>query len=442
VTNRGSKRRMQANVTYDAYCVATKGSRTRMGTTAGQSDEAVVPATKGSWVEVIWVFFRLGCTSFGGPVAHLGYFRSEFVQRRGWLDDKTYADLVALCQFLPGPASSQVGIAVGLSRAGWRGGLAAWTGFTLPSALALTAFGYGIANFGELSSSGVIHGLKIVAVAVVAQAVWGMANTLCTDLMRKSLAVLATLIVLIAPNAYGQVGAIVAAGIVGWLFIEAPRHQPAAHSGFSVTKPTGALALVIFAVLLVALPLASSMAGNPTLAVIDRFYRAGALVFGGGHVVLPLLQAGVVPPGWVSNSDFLAGYGAAQAVPGPLFAFSAFLGTVMNVRPNGWEGGLLCLGAIFLPAALLIFGALPFWDALRKLKAVQSAMAGMNAAVVGVLLAALYDPVWTSAIRSRADFGLALASFAMLLVLRLPALVVVIFAALGGWLLAAGVFVP
>lgn len=412
-----------------------------MGTGAGHSNDVAAPPVEGSWVEVLWVFLRLGCTSFGGPIAHLGYFQSEFVQRRHWLDEKTYADLVSLCQFLPGPASSQVGIAVGLSRAGWRGGLAAWTGFTLPSALALIAFGYGIANFGELSSSGAIHGLKIVAVAVVAQAVWGMANTLCTDLIRKSLAVLATLIVLIAPNAYGQVGAIMAAGIVGWLFIEAPRHQPAAHRGFSVTKSAGVIALVIFAVLLVALPLASSLVADPTLAVIDRFYRAGALVFGGGHVVLPLLQAGVVPPGWVGNSDFLAGYGAAQAVPGPLFTFSAFLGTVMNVTPNGWRGGLLCLAAIFLPAALLIVSALPFWDALRRLKPIQSAMAGMNAAVVGVLLAALYDPVWTSAIRSRADFGLALASFAMLVVLRLSPLVVVMFAALGGWLLGAGAFV-
>lgn len=412
-----------------------------MGTVAGQSDEAAPPSTKGSWVEVLWVFLRRGVTSFGGPVAHLGYFRSEFVQRRRWLDERTYADLVALCQFLPGPASSQVGIAVGLSRAGWLGGLAAWAGFTLPSALALIAFGYGIATFGELSTSGVIHGLKVVAAAVVAQAVWGMANTLCTDLIRKSLAVLATLIVLIAPNAYGQVGAIVAAGIAGWLLIEAPPLQPAAHRGFSVTKPAGVIALVVFAMLLVALPLASSLVGDPTLAVIDRFYRAGALVFGGGHVVLPLLQAGVVPSGWVSNSDFLAGYGAAQAAPGPLFTFAAFLGTVMSVTPNGWQGGLMCLVAIFLPASLLIVGALPFWDALRKLTAIQSAMAGMNAAVVGVLLAALYDPVWTSAIRSRADFGLALASFALLVVLRLSPLLVVMFAALGGWLLGAGVFV-
>jgi chromate transporter len=418
-----------------------EGEENLVGTAAGQSDGAAAPPTKGSWVEVLLVFLRLGCTSFGGPVAHLGYFRSEFVQRRQWLDEKTYADLVALCQFLPGPASSQVGIAVGLSRAGWRGGLAAWTGFTLPSALALIAFGYGIASFGELSTSGAIHGLKIVAVAVVAQAVWGMANTLCTDLVRKSFAVLATLIVLIAPNAYGQVGAIAAAGIAGWLLIEAPLRQPAAHRGFSVTKPAGVIALVVFAVLLVALPLASSLVGDPTLAVIDRFYRAGALVFGGGHVVLPLLQAGVVPPGWVSNSDFLAGYGAAQAAPGPLFTFAAFLGTVMSVTPNGWQGGLMCLAVIFLPAALLIVGALPFWDALRKLKAIQSAMAGMNAAVVGVLLAALYDPVWTGAIRSRADFGLALASFALLVVLRLSPLIVVMFAALGGWLLGASVFV-
>jgi chromate transporter len=402
-----------------------------------RDDRAYVAS--GSSLEVLLAFLKLGFTSFGGPIAHLGYFRNEFVGRRRWLDESTYSDLVALCQFLPGPASSQVGMAIGLSRAGWSGALAAWGGFTLPSALVLIAFGYGTASFGELAQSGVLHGLKVVAVAVVAQAVWSMAKVLCPDVLRAALAVAAALIVLAWPTALGQIAALIAAAIVGWRLISPPITQLSAHAGFRVSKRAGAVALTLFVALLVLLPVLAVALNNETLAVIDRFYRAGALVFGGGHVVLPLLRAGVVPPGWVSDSAFLAGYGAAQAVPGPLFTFSAYLGTVMNVSPNGWRGGLLCLVAIFAPAALLVIGALPFWQALRGRKGMQAAMAGVNAAVVGVLLAALYDPVWTSAIQSRGDFGLALACFTLLVYLRAAPIFVVAFAALGGWLLGFSV---
>lgn len=386
--------------------------------------------------EVLLVFLRLGLTSFGGPIAHLGYFREEFVARRNWLSDKTYSDLVALCQFLPGPASSQVGIALGISRAGLSGGLAAWLGFTLPSALALIAFGYGVTNLGNLSESGAVHGLKVAAVAVVAQAVWGMGRTLCPDARRASLAVLAALIALISPTAGGQIGAIVLCGMLGWrTTAEAAAPPPTAH-GFGVSRTTSILAWVLFFGLLVALPLLAQWSANHAAAVFDSFYRSGALVFGGGHVVLPLLRAAVVPPGWVTDNLFLAGYGAAQAVPGPLFTFAAYLGTVMNAPPNGWQGGLLCLVAVFLPSFLLVVGALPFWETLRRQHAVQAVLRGVNAGVVGLLLAALYDPIWTTAIRSRADFGLALTAFALLLFWKVSPVLVVIFAAAGGWLLA------
>lgn len=383
-------------------------------------------------LEVLLAFLRLGLTSFGGPIAHLGYFRNEFVARRKWLDEATYSDLVALCQFLPGPASSQVGIAIGLLRAGWLGGLGAWLGFTLPSAAALIAFGYGITTYAGLASSGAVRGLKIVAVAVVAQAVWGMAKTLCPDRLRAAFAIAAALVVLLWPGAFGQLGAMVAGGVLGWWLIESPPAAAVSHADFGVSRFAGAAALTAFFGLIVALPLVATAAGD-LLAAVERFYRAGALVFGGGHVVLPLLQASVVPPGWVSNEAFLAGYGAAQAVPGPLFTFAAYLGTVMSVGPGGWQGGLIALGAIFLPAALLVVGALPYWDALRRHPAMRAAMAGVNAAVVGVLLAALYDPVWTSAIHSRAGFSLALACFALLVYARLSPAIVVTLAALAGW---------
>jgi chromate transporter len=404
--------------------------------TAPQAHPDAQPGTSpraGSAAEVLGAFLKLGLTSFGGPVAHLGYFRAEFVQRRRWLDDRSFTDLVALCQFLPGPASSQVGMGLGLARAGWLGALAAWCGFTLPSAFLLIAFAYGIAHWGALAGSGAVHGLKVAAVAVVAQAVWGMAKNLCPDRERAAIAVVAALLVLALPTALSQVIAIALAGLVGWRLLKLPHQHAVAHQGFGVSRTAGAVALTLFFVLLVALPLVALTTQSALWKVVEGFYRAGALVFGGGHVVLSLLQASVVPAGVVSNEQFLAGYGAAQAVPGPLFTFAAYLGAVMHGPFSGWMGGLALLLVIFVPAALLVVGALPFWDALRQRDAVQSAMAGVNAAVVGILLAALYDPVWTSAIRGRADFATALAAFALLLYARVSPLVVVLLAAVAGW---------
>jgi chromate transporter len=391
---------------------------------------------RGSALEVLRIFLRLGLTSFGGPVAHLGYFRAEFVERRGWIDDKSYADLVALCQFLPGPASSQVGIALGLGRAGWAGALAAWTGFTLPSAVVLILFAYGVTQWSALAASGAVHGLKVVAVAVVAQAVWGMAKSLCPDRLRAGIAVVAALLVLAVPSAAGQIAAIVAGGLIGARRLALAPLSPSPHRAYPVSRRTGALLLAVCALLLFVLPALAAATGSMVLAAVSVFYRAGALVFGGGHVVLPLLQAGVEPNGWVGNDLFLAGYGAAQAVPGPLFTFAAYLGAVMPAPLGGWVGALVLLAAIFVPAFLLVAGALPFWEALRRRAAVQRALGGINAAVVGVLGAALYDPVWTSAIHTRADFGLALAAFGLLVYARMPPLAVVALAAAGGWVLA------
>ncbi|MBL0420734.1 chromate efflux transporter [Ramlibacter sp. AW1] len=391
---------------------------------------------QGRPLEVLAAFLKLGLTSFGGPVAHLGYFHAEFVQRRRWLDERSYADLVALCQFLPGPASSQVGIALGLQRAGWRGALLAWLGFTLPSALALIAFAYGIATYGQLAESGAVHGLKVVAVAVVAQAVWGMARSLCPDRPRAGLAIGAALLTLVLPSAIGQVGAIVASGLVGWWMLQLPHPNPVPHVGWGVSRRAGIAALGVFALLLLGLPLVVLATGSTVWALVEGFYRAGALVFGGGHVVLPLLQSAVVPVGAVGNSEFLAGYGAAQAVPGPLFTFAAYLGAVMKGPLSGWTGGGVFVLVIFVPAFLLVVGALPFWDSLRQRDAVRSAMAGVNAGVVGILLSALYDPVWTSAILRPADFGLALAAFGLLVVARVSPVWVVMLGAGAGWLLA------
>ena len=387
-------------------------------------------------LEVLSTATRLGLTSFGGPIAHLGYFREEYVVRRRWLDEQTYADLVALCQFLPGPASSQVGIGVGIFRAGMLGGLAAWLGFTLPSALALVLFGLGIRGL-DLSEAGWLHGLKVAAVAVVAQAVWGMARALCPDRERATIAILAALVVLAWPSAGGQVGVIVTAGMIGWWLLPGSSGAGATHARVPIRRTAGIAALLAFAALLVGLPVLRHVAPSQPLAVLDSFYRAGSLVFGGGHVVLPLLQAEVVPPGWVSNEQFLAGYGAAQAVPGPLFTFAAYLGAVMQAAPTGWAGGALALLAIFLPSFLLVVGVLPFWDALRTRAAFQAGLRGINAAVVGLLLAALYHPVWTSAIHGPADFGLALAAWGLLTRWGVAPWLVVAFAAAGGWALTA-----
>ncbi|MCQ4287075.1 chromate efflux transporter [Pseudomonas stutzeri] len=386
---------------------------------------------------IFLVFLRLGLTSFGGPVAHLGYFREEFVNRRRWLDEAGYADLVALCQFLPGPASSQVGIAIGLLRGGYRGSLAAWAGFTLPSAIALMLFAFGISSWAEAVPEGLLHGLKIVAVAVVVQAVWGMARNLCTDRARITIALFAACAVLILHNAWAQLGVIALAGLIGvMLFRPTSKGSPAPHQGRRDRSVAGVFLFLFFA-LLMTLPALAAASSNQLLELLDTFYRAGALVFGGGHVVLPLLQAEVVPNGWVSNDIFLAGYGAAQAVPGPLFTFSAFLGGSIGTGSAGLINAAVCLVAIFIPSFLLVFGVIPFWDRLRANRRVQAALGGVNAAVVGLLLAALYDPVWTSAIFSPSDFALALVALVALMAGKLPPWLVVLVGGLAGWAIAA-----
>ncbi|AZF12908.1 Chromate transport protein ChrA [Pseudomonas sp. R2-37-08W] len=385
---------------------------------------------------VFLIFLRLGLTSFGGPIAHLGYFRDEFVVRRQWLSERSYADLVALCQFLPGPASSQVGIALGLSRSGYAGALAAWMGFTLPSAIALILFALGIASYGDAIPAGVLHGLKVVAVAVVAQAVWGMARNLCPDAPRISIMAAATCFVLLVPSAWGQVSVIILAAIVGLLLFKPQQGEAHDPLPIRVRRRVGLFWLALFFALLLGQPLLTAAFPNQTLAMVDAFYRAGSLVFGGGHVVLPLLQAEVVPSGWVDNDAFLAGYGAAQAVPGPLFTFAAFLGASMNQAPTGWLGGLICLLAIFAPSFLLVVGALPFWEHLRRNLRTQAALLGINAAVVGLLLAALYQPVWTSAIHGPQDFGLALVALVALMFWKLPPWLVVLGSGVLGGLLS------
>ncbi len=399
----------------------------------GEPDTAPQPIARGgSTAEVFAAFLRLGLTSFGGPIAHLGYFHEEFVVRRRWLDEKTYVDLVALSQFLPGPASSKVGIAIGLSRAGYAGALAAWSGFTLPSAVALVLFGYGVASVGGVLQSGWLHGLMIAAVAVVAQAVLSMMRALVPDRARATLAVAAAVMVSALPPSWGQIAAIVLGGLIGLLALRGA--APADHVGLPhpVGRAAAIAAIVLFFAILIGLPLLTAAVPNHALQLFDAFYRAGSLVFGGGHVVLPLLQAAVLPPGWVSNDTFLAGYGAAQAVPGPLFTFSAYLGTVMRPSPNGWMGAILCLVAMFLPAFLLVIGPLPFWDELRRRSWAQAMLRGVNAAVVGLLLAALYRPVWTSAITNAGDFALGIAAFLLLLMWKTPPWLVVVFCAIGG----------
>ncbi len=400
--------------------------------TAGPDAKPSYAAPAGHVGEVFTAFLRLGLTSFGGPVAHLGYFHDEFVARRRWLDEKTYADLVALSQFLPGPASTKVGIAIGLSRAGYLGALAAWLGFALPSAVALMLFGYGVGALGGALHSGWLHGLMIAAVAVVARAVLSMMRTLAPDRERATLAIAAAVMVSALPSSWGQIGAIVLGGIAGLLWL--PAAPPADHVALPhpVSRAAAITAICLFFTILIGLPFAAAALPNHALHLFDAFYRAGSLVFGGGHVVLPLLQAAVVPPGWVGNDAFLAGYGAAQAVPGPLFTFSAYLGTVMAPEPNGWRGAILCLVAMFLPAFLLVIGPLPFWEGLRRRAAAQSMLRGVNAAVVGLLLAALYHPVWTSGITNAGDFVLGAAAFLLLFMWKTPPWAVVVFCAIGG----------
>ena len=391
-----------------------------------------VDNSAGSAAEVFAAFLKLGLTSFGGPVAHLGYFRAEFVERRKWLSESSYADLVALCQFLPGPASSQVGIAIGLSRGGYLGALAAWTAFTLPSAIILVLFAYGLTAVGNGYNGGWLHGLKVAAVAVVATAILGMARTLAPDRERATLAIAAMVIAFAVASAWGQIAAILLGAGVGVLWLRAALPADQAVLPLPVGRTTGVIALSIFAVLLVALPLLASFTGNSSLRLFDTFYRVGSLVFGGGHVVLPLLKAEVVPL-WVNSDAFLAGYGAAQAVPGPLFTFAAYLGAVIG----GWKIAVVCLVGIFLPSFLLVIGLLPFWDQLRKKPAAQAALRGVNAAVVGLLLAAFYDPVWTAGIVVKSDCALAAAAFVLLFMWSTPPWLVVLLCAAGGQALAA-----
>lgn len=398
----------------------------------------VSPHDNTPW-SVFLIFLRLGLTSFGGPVAHLGYFRTEFVMTRRWLSEQSYADLVALCQFLPGPASSQVGIALGLSRAGYSGALAAWAGFTLPSAIVLILFAIGISGSGDNLSQGALHGLKVVAVAVVAQAIWGMARNLCTDALRITLMAIAACVVLLVPSAWAQVGVIAVAGITGRLLLKPAKIIARDPMPIRVSHRAGVIWLSVFLILLVGLPALAQLMPSHTMAMVDAFYRVGSLVFGGGHVVLPLLQAEVVPSGWVSNASFLAGYGITQAVPGPLFTFAAFLGASMTTAPSGWIGGMACLLAIFTPSFLLVVGAMPFWETLRRNAGIQAALSGINAAVVGLLLAALYHPVWTSAILGPSDFGLALLAWVALVFWKLPPWLVVVSSGAAGWAMALAI---
>ena len=410
---------------------------------------ATSPAHPGTAATPRWVLFltflRLGLTSFGGPIAHLGYYRAEFVERRRWLDEAAFTNLVALCQFLPGPSSTQLGFAVGLSRGGLVGGVLAWIGFTAPSAVALVAFALGVA--GAAQGSGWLQGLKIVAVAVVAQAVWTMARRLCPDAKRATLAVAAAIAVLVAPGVATQIGVLVGGAVVGLAVLRRLAETDASTAlAVPIGRATALAALATFAALLVGLPLLASVgAGGPgavgpgsdALALADAFYRAGALVFGGGHVVLPLLQAEVVPPGWVTPDAFVAGYGAAQAVPGPLFTFAAYLGATAAVDVPVVPAALIALVAIFLPGLLLVVGVLPFWGWLTARRGARSALLGVNAAVVGILGAAFYDPIWTGTIGGVADLALALIAFVLLQMWKLPVWSVVILTAAGGALAAA-----
>jgi chromate transporter len=403
-------------------------------------DTRVPIVPHGSPLEVLRIFLKLGLTCFGGPIAHIGYFRDEFVVRRKWIDEHAYADLVALCQFLPGPASSQVGFAIGLMRAGYLGALAAWTGFTLPSAAALVLFAYGADALSGPVGAGLLHGLKLTAVAIVAQAVWGMARTLCPDRERASIAAVAALLILLSTSATAQIGAIALGGIAGlWLC-----HNGAAATSGHVVMPVshriGLAALTGFFVLLAGLPALRGLTASSAIALFDAFYRSGALVFGGGHVVLPLLREAFVTPGWLTDDAFLAGYGAVQAVPGPLFTFAAYLGAVVALEPHGLAGAALGLVGIFLPGILILVGTLPFWDSFRQRAGAQAMMRGVNAAVVGILGAALYNPVWTSTVQSPRDVAIALVGFVLLTTWRALPLIVVAFSACAG--IAGGLLQP
>ncbi|RLL44874.1 chromate efflux transporter [Oceanobacillus piezotolerans] len=386
-----------------------------------------------TWLEILMVSTRLGLTSFGGPVAHLGYFHEEYIHRRKWMDEKSYADLVALCQFLPGPASSQVGIGIGVIRGGIIGGIISFIGFTLPSVIALILFAYLLYTF-NMEDAGWINGLKIVAVVVVAHAVMGMAKNLTPDIQRKTIALFALVVTLLWQTAYSQITVIMLAALFGFFFYRKQNLQTINEkvSQFPISRRVGFLILTIFFGLLFFLPFLRNVTSLEWIALLDSFYRSGALVFGGGHVVLPLLEQEFVPTGWITKEEFLAGYGAAQAVPGPLFTFASYIGAVVG----GWKGGLFATFAIFLPAFLLIVGTLPFWNALRNNPKIKGALMGVNASVVGILISALYHPIWTSSIFNPADFALAAVLFSMLVYWKLPPWVVVLAGAVGGMIIS------
>lgn len=388
-----------------------------------------------NFFEVLWIFLKLGLTSFGGPIAHLGYFHDEFVLRRKWLDEHAYADLVALCQFLPGPASSQVGMALGFSRARYLGAIAAWIGFTIPSAALLVLFAFGISSLTGTIHLSYLHGLKIVAVAIVAHAIWGMSTKLCSDKIRATMAIVAAILASLMTSALAQIGIIAVGGILGIALLKNNDQLP--HSPFSTksSRVAGTFLLAVFVAILIGLPFVANLYNNIALKQFDSFYRAGSLVFGGGHVVLPLLKNEVVNSGWVSNESFMAGYGAAQAIPGPLFSFSAYLGAVSSVEPSGVLGALICLIAAFLPSFFLVLGVIPFWENLRKFDQMKFAMKGINATVVGLLLAAFYNPVWTSAIFTTKDFAIAIGAFLLLMFWKAPSWLVVILTAVTAGLL-------
>lgn len=398
----------------------------------GRADAETSAGSGGRALEVLAAFLKLGLSSFGGPIAHIGYFRQEFVARRRWLDEAAFADLVALCQFLPGPASSQVGFGLGLMRAGPFGALAAWMGFTLPSAILMTAFAFGAAFMSGRIGQGVVHGLKLVAVAVVSQAVLGMARSLTPDARRAGIAVVAVALVTLAAVTVGQVAAIVFGALAGLLLCREPAAAASSRHDFNASPKVGLVALALYLALLIGGPILATLGGDPLIPRFNAFYRSGALVFGGGHVVLPLLKHAVVDPGWISQDSFLAGYGAAQAMPGPLFSFGAYLGAAMKAPSGGIAGAAFGLVSLFLPGILILLAALPFWARLRAIPSAQAAMRGANAAVVGVLAAALYDPVWTSAVFDRTDFALALAGVVLLTAFRWPPLAIVLLGAGAG----------
>ena len=383
-------------------------------------------------LEILFVATRLGITSFGGPIAHIGYFREEYVNRRGWLDENSYTDIVSLCQVLPGPTSSQVGIVVGMWRAGFIGGVIAWLGFTLPSAIVLMLFAVSVGSADSLSAYGWLHGLKIMAVAVVALAVWGMARTICTDRTRYTISVVSVIFILLIANQLTQIGVIVFGAIAGWLFLRHEVQYVQPNDRIMIPKTIAIASLVVFVSLLIFLPVARQLTTEPSLAIVDSFYRAGSLVFGGGHVVLPMLQSEVIEPGWVSQDIFLAGYGAAQAIPGPLFTFAAYLGSSMGQFKYPFVNGLMSLSAIYLPSFLLIVGVIPFWNDLRSMERFRGVLAGVNASVVGLLTAALYDPIWISAVRIPSDAAILVGLIFLLTVLKWPVWSVVSISAVVG----------